>query len=221
MKNRKETAGTVLIGVDKGCPHTVFIRQSLPRSPIFLIFANIYKKHCNMIEHIFNQITDELSVCPFINGIVLGGSRATGMATDKSDIDIGIYYNKGQVDSKVLNEIASRLDDMHRDNLICEEGGWGKWVNCGGWLTIGGFQVDLILRDINRVADCIRQTDEGNISAHYQTGLYPPDRRRKYLGSLSDRASARFLECDVSWRTGFLPNALCQRRPIPRIEGTG
>ena len=43
-----------------------------------------------MIEHIFNQITDELSVCPFINGIVLGGSRATGMATDKSDIDIGI-----------------------------------------------------------------------------------------------------------------------------------
>ena len=51
--------------------------------------------------------------------------------------------------------------------------------------------------------------------------LYPPDRRRKYLGSLSDRTSARFLECDVSWRTGFLPNALCQRRPIPRIEGTG
>ena len=63
------------------------------RSPIFSIFANIYKKHCNMIEHIFNQITDELSVCPFINGIVLGGSRATGMATDKSDIDKFIHKN--------------------------------------------------------------------------------------------------------------------------------
>ena len=71
-----------------------------------------------MIEHILNQITDELSVCPFINGIVLGGSRATGMATDKSDIDIGIYYDKGQVDFKVernsqpAGRYASRQFDL-------------------------------------------------------------------------------------------------------------
>ncbi len=159
-----------------------------------------------MIKHIFNQITDELSVCPFINSIVLGGSRVTGMATDKSDIDVGIYYDKGQVDFKVLNEIASRLDDMHRDDLICEEGGWGKWVNCGGWLTIGGFQVDLILRDINRVADCIRQTDEGNISAHYQTGHPHAFLNVMYRGELAScqtlyAKDARFLELKAQAET--------------------
>ena len=123
-----------------------------------------------MIEHILKRIVKILSPCPFIHGIVLGGSRATGMATEKSDIDIGIYYEPGQVDFNLLNKLASQLDDNHRQELICHEKGWGNWVNCGGWLTIDGCATDLILRDMNRVKDCIAQTNEGEISAHYQPG---------------------------------------------------
>ena len=116
------------------------------------------------------HITDELSKCPFVRGVVLGGSRATGTATEISDIDIGIYYDRETLDHDRLNEIAAALNDEHRPNLICREGEWGAWVNCGGWLTVGGVSVDLILRDSHRVEEVIKQTDAGKITPHYQTG---------------------------------------------------
>ena len=123
-----------------------------------------------MTKQMITLITDELSQCPFICGVVLGGSRATGTATEASDIDIGIYYNRSTLDYDLLNEIAAALDDEHRPNLICREGEWGAWVNCGGWLTVQNIHVDLILRDIDRVENVIRKTDEGKITPFYQTG---------------------------------------------------
>ena len=46
-----------------------------------------------MIYNIIQSVTEKLSSLPFIEGIVLGGSRARGTHTEDSDIDIGIYYN--------------------------------------------------------------------------------------------------------------------------------
>lgn len=123
-----------------------------------------------MIEKTIASIVNELKKYDFIKGIVLGGSRATGTATEDSDIDIGIYYEKGKLDFEGLNFTAQQLDDAHREHLICREGEWGNWVNCGGWLVVDGFHVDFILRDIARVKECITQTDSGNITIHYQTG---------------------------------------------------
>lgn len=123
-----------------------------------------------MIEKLLKRIINELSKCPFVKGIVLGGSRATGTATETSDIDIGIYYAKEEIDFDKLNAIAQQLDDMHRENLICHEGEWGNWVNCGGWLIVEGNHVDLILRDMNRVKKIIQKTNKGEFSSHYQTG---------------------------------------------------
>lgn len=123
-----------------------------------------------MVEQTIANIVNELKKYDFIKGIVLGGSRATGTATANSDIDIGIYYEKGQIDFDKLNFTAQQLDDSHRKNLICKEGEWGNWVNCGGWLVVNGFHVDFILRDITRVNECIKQTDKGDITMHYQTG---------------------------------------------------
>lgn len=121
-------------------------------------------------EEICDRIVRTLAACPFIKGIVLGGSRATNTDEADSDIDIGIYYEKEKLDYGMLNRLAKELDDGRRDNLICQEGGWGPWVNCGGWLKIGGCSVDLILRDWRRVMDAVRETDAGKFSAHYQTG---------------------------------------------------
>ncbi len=123
-----------------------------------------------MIEHLLQRIAGELALCPFVAGVVLGGSRATGTATETSDIDIGIYYDGEQIDFDRLNEIAASLDDGHRENLICREGGWGNWVNCGGWLTVERYHVDLILRETGRVRDILDRTDRGETAAHYQTG---------------------------------------------------
>ena len=121
-------------------------------------------------EEICDRIVRTLAACPFIKGIVLGGSRATNTDEADSDIDIGIYYEKEKLDYGMLNRLAKELDDGHRENLVCQEGGWGPWVNCGGWLKIGGCSVDLILRDWDRVMEAVRETDRGEFSAHYQTG---------------------------------------------------
>lgn len=116
------------------------------------------------------QIVDTLKACPFVAGIALGGSRATGTANEQSDVDIGIYYHHDQLDSETLSRLAQELDDQHRENLVCGEGGWGPWVNCGGWLVMDGVHVDLILRDVSRVQDVIARTERGEFTPHYQTG---------------------------------------------------
>ncbi|HEN8273905.1 TPA: nucleotidyltransferase domain-containing protein, partial [Enterococcus faecium] len=41
-----------------------------------------------MVGNVIQIVTEKLSSLPFIEGIVLGGSRARGTHTENSDIDI-------------------------------------------------------------------------------------------------------------------------------------
>ncbi len=123
-----------------------------------------------MVENILDKIVKALYTLPFIEGIVLGGSRATKTAAKDSDIDIGIYYHLQEIDYDKINALAQQLDDEHRQNLICKEGGWGNWVNCGGWLIMDGIPVDLVLRDISRVRSVLQECDTGHITCNYQPG---------------------------------------------------
>lgn len=60
-----------------------------------------------MVENILNQISRELEGIPGIIGIVLGGSRARGTHHEKSDIDIGIYYDETEgFDIRELGKVA-------------------------------------------------------------------------------------------------------------------
>lgn len=122
-----------------------------------------------MIDKIIDKITEALKDIPGIVAIVLGGSRARGNENIDSDIDIGIYYNSC-LDLKILNEVSSLLDDKKRQDLIVPFGGWGPWVNAGGWLEIDGYHVDFILRDIKRVNEVTDECLQGKIYANYQTG---------------------------------------------------
>lgn len=122
-----------------------------------------------MVEQILARAAEVLGSCPSVEGVVLGGSRATGTAGEGSDVDIGVYY-RGEPDLAALNRAAAQLDDAHREGLICPVGGWGEWVNCGGWLVVEGVPVDLILRDLDRVAQVVERTERGQVAAHYQTG---------------------------------------------------
>lgn len=123
-----------------------------------------------MTNNIIQLVTEKLSLLPFIEGVVLGGSRARGTHTEDSDIDIGIYYNSELFDLTSINQLATELDDEHRSNLVVAPGAWGDWVNGGGWLVINGYHVDLILRDKKRVVQIIKDTDQGIVTANYQTG---------------------------------------------------
>ena len=123
-----------------------------------------------MVGNVIQIVTEKLSSLPFIEGIVLGGSRARGTHTENSDIDIGIYYNSDSFDLTAINQIATELDDKNRNNLVVPPGAWGDWINGGGWLFINGYHVDLILRDIKRVEQIIKDTEQGIVTANYQTG---------------------------------------------------
>ncbi len=123
-----------------------------------------------MVDNIIESVAEKLSSLPYIEGIVLGGSRARGTHAEDSDIDIGIYYNSELFDIDAINLLATELDDEHRSNLVVPPGAWGDWVNGGGWLVISNYHVDLILRDIKRVEQIMQDTEQGIATANYQTG---------------------------------------------------
>ena len=123
-----------------------------------------------MLDNVIQIVTEKLSSLPCVEGIVLGGSRARGTHTEDSDIDIGIYYNSELFDLTAINQIATGLDDENRNNLVVPPGAWGDWINGGGWLVINGYHVDLILRDIKRVEQIMKDTEQGIVTANYQTG---------------------------------------------------
>ncbi len=134
-------------------------------------------------ERIVRRVADGLALRGVV-GVVLGGSRARGTHRMGSDIDVGIYYDD-TLDERKLQAVAAALDDEHREGLISPPGGWGPWVNAGGWLTVDGMRVDLILRDIRRVTRVVSDCLAGEVSAHYQPGHPHAFINAMYLGELA------------------------------------
>ncbi|MBV9045762.1 MAG: DNA polymerase subunit beta, partial [Alphaproteobacteria bacterium] len=113
-----------------------------------------------------------------ICAVVLGGSRGRGAHTAASDYAIGIYYD-GPLDVAALERVAQSLNtpvagrNCGRSDdapLMTPIGGWGPWVNGGGWLTIDGAPVDFIYRDAARVERVISEACEGRFECAYHYG---------------------------------------------------
>jgi hypothetical protein len=98
------------------------------------------------------QLIDELIAMPGAVTIVLGGSRANGSSDAKSDWDLGVYYRG----SRGLDLTALRA---HGD--VYPPGSWGRVMNGGAWLTLGGDRVDVLLRDLDVVDHWTRRAREG------------------------------------------------------------
>lgn len=137
------------------------------------------------IQPILNQAVAALSQVAGIDAIVLGGSRARGTHTAASDVDIGLYYDKDTLDVQALDLAAARLDDAHREGLIAPPGGWGNWVDGGGWLTVDGVATDLILRDMARVRQAVTDCGEGRVTVHYQAGHPHAFLNAMYMGEVA------------------------------------
>lgn len=118
-----------------------------------------------------HRVIERLQPIKKIVAITLGGSRARGSHTQKSDVDLGIYYQpENPPDLMMLNHLACELDDSHRANLITSIGEWGKWINGGGWLQIEGVPVDFLYRDLAQVNCVIDDCHAGQITIDYQPG---------------------------------------------------
>lgn len=105
------------------------------------------------VESTLRKVVDALKRVRRVRALVLGGSRARETHTPASDIDVGVYYRSSdELDIPALARAAAELDDAHRGGLVTEIGGWGPWINRGGWLTVNGTVVDLLYRDADKVS---------------------------------------------------------------------
>ena len=144
------------------------------------------------IEMLIQKIVEEVRQVDGVKAIVLGGSRARGTHTTSSDIDLGIYYHpESPLDLKQLGAVATRLDDEHRAEVITPVGGWGPWINGGGWLKIQSQPVDFLYRDLEKVTAKIEDCLDGKVDIFYQPG-HP-------LGFVSSMYLAEVAVCQTLW----------------------
>lgn len=113
------------------------------------------------------ELAEQMVAVPGVIGVVLGGSRARRDHTPESDTDLGLYYRR-PLDTEALDAVAKRVGGPSA--AVTEPGGWGPWVDGGGWLRIGGRPVDWIYRDLDRVASVWESAREGRYSFHHQAG---------------------------------------------------
>ncbi|WP_405144492.1 nucleotidyltransferase domain-containing protein [Sphaerisporangium sp. NBC_01403] len=118
-------------------------------------------------------LAQRLVEIPGVVAVVLGGSRARGTHRPDSDFDLGLYY-RGDLDVTALRALA--VQEAGERAEMTAPGGWGPWVNGGGWLTINGRRVDWIYRDLDRVqgiwADCHKGRYEVGVQAGHPLGFY-------------------------------------------------
>jgi len=122
-------------------------------------------------EALLCRLVEALGAISGVRALALGGSRARGTAAPGSDYDIGLYYDPAwPIDVAALGLVAAMLDDRHATDLVTPPGGWGPWIDGGGWLVIGGVHVDLLYRDLGRVAAAIDDAHAGKVERYYQPG---------------------------------------------------
>jgi len=96
------------------------------------------------------ELADVLAAIPGVVAVVLGGSHAVASNDAESDWDLGVYY-RGSIDLTAL----AVFGEVH------PPGSWGRLMNGGAWLTIAGYGVDVILRDLDVVEHWHRRAEEG------------------------------------------------------------
>jgi hypothetical protein len=108
-----------------------------------------------------------------------------------------------------LNRVATEVDDQHRTGLLTPTGGWGPWINGGGWLTVHSQGVDFLYRDLQRVSTTIEACLKGQVEIAYQPG-HPH-------GFLSSIYLAEVALCQPLWETDQGISALkLKAYPYPR-----
>ncbi len=95
-------------------------------------------------------LAEELIEDRGIVAVVVGGSRAAGTADERSDWDLGVYYQS-----------PARFDAVRRHGELNPPGSWGRLMNGGAWLDVDGMRVDVLLRDIDVVAHWSNEAIEG------------------------------------------------------------
>jgi hypothetical protein len=160
-------------------------------------------------EALLSRLVGALAPVTGVAAVALGGSRARGTATAASDYDIGLYYRGDRpIDVAALGKVAAALDDRGAAAEVTPLGGWGPWIDGGGWLLIAGVHVDLLYRDLDRVAAAIDDAHAGKVERFYQPGHPHAFLPTIYMGEV---AYARILHDP----TGALAKLQARTSPYP------
>jgi predicted nucleotidyltransferase len=118
-------------------------------------------KLTNDKQKLLTDLTTELKQVDGVKAIVLGGSYATGMATENSDLDIGIYYYEDNpFDVEKIKNIAKTFS-VSEQPTVTGFYEWGAWVNGGAWINTTIGEVDFIYKNIDQISKTIENAKNG------------------------------------------------------------
>ena len=108
-----------------------------------------------------NSIVADLKQIDNVAAVVLGGSYATGNATETSDVDLGIYYSEKKPFN--INDIKSisKKYAMLKDPTVTDFYEWGRWVNGGAWIETSCGKVDLLYKNLEQISSTIQKAKNG------------------------------------------------------------
>ncbi len=112
-------------------------------------------------QKFLDDITNELKQVDGVKAIVLGGSYAIDMATENSDLDIGIYYSElNPFDIEKVRDMAKKLavNDQPTVTGFYE---WGPWVNGGACINTTSGEVVFLYKNIEQIAKTIDNAKRG------------------------------------------------------------
>ncbi|HMV48387.1 MAG TPA: nucleotidyltransferase domain-containing protein [Blastocatellia bacterium] len=113
------------------------------------------------------SVVERLGAIPGMKAVVLGGSHARGRAKPESDIDLGLFYSEAAPFLiQHVSELAETVNDAPNP-VVTDFYGWGRWVNGGAWLTVGGQRVDFIYRSLEHVERVIADAEAGRYELDY------------------------------------------------------
>jgi hypothetical protein len=124
-----------------------------------------------MEDAVVEAVTRALAPLSAVSALTLGGSRARGVAGLNSDYDFGLYYEPdAPPDIDQLVRALTPIVDHPPGCVLTPIGGWGPWINGGGWLKIGGKKVDLLYRNLAKVRIVLAEGKAGRVTIDYQPG---------------------------------------------------
>lgn len=137
------------------------------------------------LTELVENVADRLGRIEGVAAVALGGSCARREAHPDSDIDLGIYYRRGNPPSvEGLRLLAEELDDRHPPDAATDLGEWGPWINGGAWLLVEGQRMDWLYRDLDRVEAVFAKCLSGRPTCYYQPGHPHGFHNHIYLGEI-------------------------------------
>jgi hypothetical protein len=124
-----------------------------PRRPVPIFRRGILGNMSTLVNGLPDPVAELCEILAHAKGVeavAIGGSRAVRAADAASDWDIGVYY-RGNIDLASLKTYG----EVH------PPGSWGRIMNGGAWLSLGGIKADVMLRDLERVLHWTTKAREG------------------------------------------------------------